>query len=161
MFYVLIAAVALLLYCPVMTLVCILTPWQGFRSATMQRRNKRYNTLHLSTYDRVGYLNRHRSVRFHKSFLATLSKILKHENTPVYFTSHLLRPTHFRSMRGILASEAPLRRWRSCQVKIPKVIRIGIRVQILLQEWRWITVPETGVLVVIRSISSGLSKGRH
>lgn len=161
MFYVLITSVALLLYCPVMALICILTPWQGFRTATMQRRNKRYNTLHLSIYDRVGCLNRHRSIRFHKSFIATLSKILKHENTPVYFMSHLLRPTHFRSMREVLASQAPSRRWRSCQVKIPRVIRIGIRVQILLQEWRWITVPETGVLVVIRPINFRLTKGLH
>lgn len=152
MIYPLIVGLTLLLFCPSMTLLSTLTPWRGFRLAHVRHRRQAYLTLHLSTYDRVGHLSRQRAARFHQSFLGTLTTALRSEQTPVYFTSHLLRPAHLRSMAILLATEAPERRWHCQPVSIPPAVRTGIRIQILLQEWRWITVPKTGVLVVIHPV---------
>lgn len=149
MIFTLIIGLTLVLYCPFMTLLCILTPWQGFRLARVQHRRQTYLTLHLSIYDRVGHLNRRRAARFHRSFLTTLTAALQQEPTPVYFISHLLRPAHLRSMTVMLTTAMPACRWHCLPVRIPQCVRTGITIQILLQEWRWVTVPKTGVLVVI------------
>lgn len=144
-----------LLLCPVFSLLCLLTPWRGFRSGRFIHRYRHYTTMHLSTFDRVGHLNRQQATRFHRSFLLTLDEILNRTDNPVFFTSHLLRPVHLRSMEALLARAVPERRWRKCSVHISRGVRVGIQLQMLLQEWRWITVPDTGVLVVIHR------KGNH
>lgn len=152
MFLILLSAVplTLLLYCPIMTIISAVTPWKGFRTALVRHRKKHYTTLHLSTFDRVGHLNLRRAARFHRSFLATLQLALQRDSTPVYFTSHLMRPAHLKSMTILMSKMGETHRWRCTIVTIPPAIRNGIRLQTFLQEWRWITVPETGVLVLIR-----------
>ncbi|WP_391488868.1 hypothetical protein [Leclercia tamurae] len=140
----------LLLYCPIMTFIGAITPWRGFRTSSVRHRKQRYTTLHLSVYDRVGYLSLRRAARFHRSFLSVLQLALQNKSTPVYFTSHLMRPAHMKSMTALLKPMADSHRWRCTPVTISSVVRNGIRLHILIQEWRWITVPETGVLVVIR-----------
>lgn len=142
--------ISLVLYCPIMTFLCAITPWKGFRTATIRHRKSRYTTLHLSVYDRVGHLSPRRAARFHKSFLTTLQQAVLTGRHPVYFTSHLMRPAHMKSMTSLLSPLADSHRWRYHTVTIPRAIRTGIRLQIFFQEWRRITVPETGVLVVIR-----------
>ncbi|MBC2612917.1 MULTISPECIES: hypothetical protein [Enterobacteriaceae] len=152
MYLIILSAVplTLLLYCPVMTVVSAVTPWTGFRTASVRHRKKHYTTLHLSTFDRVGHLNLHRAARFHRSFLATLQLALQRDSAPVYFTSHLMRPAHMKSMTLLMGKMDDTHRWRWTTVSIPPTVRNGIRLQTLVQEWRWITVPETGVLVLIR-----------
>ena len=152
MYLIILSAVplTLLLYCPVMTIVSAVTPWTGFRTASVSHRKKHYTTLHLSTFDRVGHLNLHRAARFHRSFLATLQLALQRDSAPVYFTSHLMRPAHMKSMTLLMGKMDDTHRWRWITVSIPPAVRNGIRLQTLVQEWRWITVPETGVLVLIR-----------
>ncbi|HEY4436081.1 MAG TPA: hypothetical protein VGN40_07945 [Lelliottia sp.] len=140
----------LLLYCPIMTIVSAVTPWRGFRTASVRHRKTYYTTLHLSVYDRVGHLSLRRAARFHRSFLATLQLALQRNSDPVYFTSHLMRPAHMKSLAVLMSKMSETHRWRCSTVTIPSVVRNGIRLQILVQEWRWITVPETGVLVLIR-----------
>lgn len=140
----------LLLYCPVMTVVSVVTPWKGFRAAPVRHRLQHYTTLHLSNFDRVGHLSPRRAARFHRSFLATLQLALQGNSTPVYFTSHLMRPAHMKSMTVLMGKMDDTHRWRCVTVPIPPGVRNGIRLQTLVQEWRWITVPETGVLVLIR-----------
>lgn len=152
MYLILLSAVplTLLLYCPIMTIVSVMTPWKGFRAASVRHRKKHYTTLHLSTFDRVGHLNLRRGARFHRSFLATLQLVLQRNNAPVYFTSHLMRPAHLKSLATLMSEMRETHRWRSTTVTIPPAVRKGIRLQTLVQEWRWINVPETGVLVLIR-----------
>ncbi|AYY47061.1 hypothetical protein EGX89_00045 (plasmid) [Citrobacter freundii] len=61
-----------------------------------------------------------------------------------------MRPAHMKSMTVLMGKMDDTHRWRCATVSIPAVVRNGIRLQTLIQEWRWITVPETGVLVLIR-----------
>lgn len=143
-------ALFLSLYGPVTTLISILKPWQGFLVRKTRHRNRPYVTLHLSGYDRVGHLNRRRAARLHRDFLSSLRCALLQGNTPVYFTSHLMRPAHMKSMTALLASLPSSHPWRCRAVTLSRAVRTGIWLQMLLQEWRWITVPEKGVLVVIR-----------
>ena len=150
MFFLLSIPLALLLYCPMMTFISAITPWKGFRISTARRRNGRYTTLHLSIYDRVGHLSRRRAARFHHSFINTLQQALQQGDGPVFFTSHLMRPAHMKSMTALLTPLAGTHRWRCVPVTVPRAVRTGIRLQVLLQEWRWMTVPATGALVVIR-----------
>lgn len=152
MYLILFSAVplTLLLYCPIMTIACAVTPWKGFRAASVRHRNKYYTTLHLSTLDRVGHLNIRRAARFHRSFLDTLLLALQRSSAPVYFISHLIRPAHMKSMTVLMGKMDDRHRWRCTTVSIPPIVRNGIRLQMLVQEWRWISVPETGVLVLIR-----------
>ena len=140
----------LVLYCPFMTLVSAVTPWKGFRAGTVHHRKRCYTTLHLSVYDRVGHLRPRRAARFHRSFLTTLQLALRKSSGPVCFTSHLMRPAHRKSLTTLMASMSETHRWRSTRINLPAVVRNGIRLQMLVQEWRWITVPKTGVLVLIR-----------
>ena len=133
-----------------MAIVSAVTPWKGFRAASVRHRKHQYTTLHLSTFDRVGHLNLRRAARFHRSFLATLQLALQRNSTPVYFTSHLMRPAHLKSMTNLMGKMDDTHHWRCTTVSIPPAVRNGIRLQTLVQEWRWITVPETGVLVLIR-----------
>lgn len=149
MIFVCLGTAAILLLCPIFAVLCFLTPWRGFRTGWASHRHRRYATMHLSTFDRVGHLDRQQAMRFHKSFLSTLDEILYRTDSPVFFTSHLLRPVHLRNMELLLAHQASERRWRKCSVRISRGVRVGIQLQMLLQEWRWITVPDTGVLVVI------------
>lgn len=149
MIFVCLGTAAVLLLCPVFALICFLTPWRGFRAGRVTHRHRHYATMHLSTFDRVGRLDRQQATRFHQSFLSTLKEMLHETDNPIFFTSHLLRPVHLRSMKTLLARETPDRRWRKRFVHISRVVRVGIQLQMLLQEWRWIIVPDTGVLVVI------------
>ncbi|MGJ3289493.1 hypothetical protein [Klebsiella sp. PL-2018] len=141
---------SLVLLGPVMFVICLLTPWRGFRLATARRHRRRYITLHLSSFDRVGHLDRVRARLFHDSFLAAMEKALAHRERPVFFVSHLLRPSHRRSLRDMMSSRYPERRWRCRQIPLRRSVRYAIRIQMLLQEWRWITVPDTAWLVVVR-----------
>lgn len=152
MFFVIACSIpmGLLLYGPFMMLISTITPWKGFRTAKVLRHTGCYTTLHLSVYDRVGHLTPRRATRFHLSFLTTLLQAVESGNNPVFFTSHLMRPTHMKSMTNLLKQMEDTHRWRCHTVPIPRAVRNGIRLQILFQEWRRITVPETGVLVVIR-----------
>lgn len=140
----------LFLYCPIMAVFCALTPWQGFKTTTVRRRKKRYTTLHLSGRARIGHLSRRRATRLHRSFITTLQQALQKEATPVYFTSHLLRHTHLKSMTALLTSVEDTHRWRCVPVTVSRGVRTGIQLLTFMQEWRWIRVPDTGVLVVIR-----------
>ncbi|MDV5280091.1 hypothetical protein [Leclercia adecarboxylata] len=81
MYLVLAFPLMLLLYCPIMTFIGALTPWRGFRTASVRHRKKRYTTLHLSVYDRVGYLSLRRAARFHRSFLSVLQLALQNKTT--------------------------------------------------------------------------------
>lgn len=148
--YFFIGTIALILYCPAMGILSALTPWQGFRISSITHRRRRYKTLHLATLDRIGKLNKKRANQFHRSFTKQLGNAVRDNSSPIVFTSHLLRPIHLRSMRIILSTTAAPLRWRCSNVKISRWVRTGIRIQILIQEWRWITVPSTGVMVVIR-----------
>lgn len=136
--------------CPVMTLISSLKPWQGFRLIRKRRRSRPYITLHLSGLDRVGHLNRRRAARLHQNFLSTLKSALLQGDATVYFTSHLMRPAHMKSMTTLLASLPSSHQWRCQTLSVSRAVRTGIRLQILVQEWRWIKVSEKGVLVVIR-----------
>lgn len=140
----------LMLYCPFMAFLAVITPWKGFRTSSVRHRRRRYTTLHLSIYDRVGHLTPRRAARFHRSFLTTLQKALRKSDYPVYFTSHLMRPAHMKSLRTLMASMDDTHRWRCIPVTLSPGVRKGIRLQMRVQEWRRITVPETGVLVLIR-----------
>lgn len=150
MIYILIVSLSFLLYCPVMTLFSAITPWQGFRLAKVRHRQRRYTTLHLAAFDQVGHLDKRRATRFHDSFISTLKNAIESRGMPVYFTSHLLRPAHMRSMKKLLTSEPPIYHWRCHPIRISRFVRKGIWFQMLLQEWRWVNVPETGYIVVIR-----------
>lgn len=138
------------LFGPLMAIAAAVTPWKGFRTSSVRHRKRRYTTLHLSIYDRVGHLTPRRAARFHRSFLTTLQLAIRKNSGPVYFTSHLMRPAHMKSLKTLMASMEDTHRWRCIAVTLTPVVRNGIRLQILVQEWRWITVPETGVLVLIR-----------
>lgn len=140
----------LLLHRLVWMLMFAATPWRGFKTGTKPHRMQRYTTLHLSGYDRVGHLNLRQAARFHQSFLTVLQQALQTRSSPLYFRSHLMRPAHRKSLTKLMASMAGTHRWRSTPVTLSAFERHGIRVQIFLSEWRWITVPETGVLVLIR-----------
>lgn len=141
----------LIFFRPVMGLASLLTPWRGFILSTVRRHNGRYTTLHLSIYDYIGHLSPRRGRRFHKSFLDTLQRAIQEGGQPVYFASHLMRPAHMKSMTALLKPMANTHCWRQREITIPRHIRWGIRLQMLIQEWRWIPEPETGVLVVIRT----------
>lgn len=147
--YLCVGVITLFLYCPAMFILSAITPWKGFRITSVKHRGQRYKTLHLATLDRIGKLGRHQANKFHRSFITQLRKAIREDSVPVYFTSHLLRPAHVRSMKMTL-SAVSTHRWHCRRVRIAPGIRIGIRIQILVQEWRWITVPSTGVLVVIK-----------
>lgn len=145
----------LFLYCPIMAIVCALTPWKGFKTATSRRRRQRYTTLHLSARARIGHLSRRRATRLHRSFLTTLHRALQNDTTPVYFTSHLMRPAHRKSMTALLTSLKGTHRWRCIPVPVSRRVRTGITLLTFMQEWRRINVPDTGVLVVIRPVRKG------
>ncbi|QXB24125.1 hypothetical protein [Lelliottia amnigena] len=153
--------VALILFGPLMWFISAVTPWKGFCIATVRRHTGRYTTLHLSVYDRVGHLSPRRAARFHRSFLTTLLRAVETGKRPVFFTSHLMRPAHMKSMTALLQPMTDTHRWRRRAVTIPRYVRNGIRLQILIQEWRWITVPETGALVVIRPRKGGVNNTSH
>lgn len=149
MAFIIVGTIALILYCPTMAILCAITPWKGFRISSIRHRGRRYKTLHLAALDRVGAMNRHQATKFHRSFITQLTKAIRDDSDPVFFTSHLLRPAHVRSMKMTL-SATPTHHLHCRKVRIPPGIRTGIRIQILIQEWRWITVPPTGALVVIK-----------
>lgn len=138
------------LLCPVMLCICWLTPWRGFRLATVRRRGQRYITLHLSTFDRIGHLTRDRAARFHLSFLVTLTRALDRPVHPVFFVSHLLRPAHRRSLQKLMSARYPGRRWRCRKIPLRRSVRRAIQAQALLQEWRVISVPDTAWVVMFR-----------
>ncbi|HGB0710384.1 TPA: hypothetical protein ACIT4J_003767 [Salmonella enterica subsp. enterica serovar Typhimurium] len=149
MFLIVILAVSVLLMGPVMYLLSCITPRKGFIVAQVTHRKKHWLTLHLAPLDRVGHLDRRQACCFHQRFLLRLAEALHTDTLPVFFKSHLIRPVHMRTMNNLLHTRFRNARCFCIRVPVHPVARAGIRFQVLVQEWRWITVPETAILVVI------------
>lgn len=130
---------------------------RGFYTVGTTHKGKRWRTMHLTSYDPVGRFNRIRAAHFHQCFLVALEKALRGFREPLYFRSHLMRPVHLRSMEECLAA-FPERRWRKKRVSISQAENWGIRLQTLLNEWRWITPQDKGYLIVIGPPRTGGKK---
>lgn len=149
LFLIVILAASALLMGPVMYLLSCLAPRKGFIISRVTHRKKHWLTLHLAPLDRVGHLDRRQAYGFHQRFLQRLAEALHTDTLPVFFKSHLMRPVHMRTMHNLLNTRFRNARCFCIRVPLHPAARAGIRFQVLVQEWRWITVPETGILVVI------------
>ncbi|EBT5359770.1 hypothetical protein CLK33_18030 [Salmonella enterica] len=149
MFLIVILAASVLLMGPVMYLLSCLAPRKGFIVSQVTHRKKHWLTLHLAPLDRVGRLDRRQAYCFHQRFLERLAETLHTDTLPVFFKSHLMRPVHMRTMHNLLYTRFRNARCFCIRVPLHPAVQAGIRFQVLIQEWRWITVPETGILVVI------------
>ncbi|EAQ9805011.1 hypothetical protein DAL45_13100 [Salmonella enterica subsp. enterica serovar Enteritidis] len=161
MFLIVILAASVLLMGPVMYLLSCLAPRKGFIVSQVTHRKKHWLTLHLAPFDRVGHLDRRQAYCFHQRFLERLAEALHTDTLPVFFKSHLMRPVHMRTMHNLLHTRFRNARCFCIRVPLPPAVRAGIRFQVLVQEWRWITVPETGILVVIYPESRKRVKVTH
>ncbi|EAO6531852.1 hypothetical protein MU985_005289 [Salmonella enterica] len=146
MIFVLFLLLALLLYCPCYTLQSVIGRQKGFSVFTFRHRGRRWRVIHLSVRERVGRMNRRRVRFYHQAFVRALNEALQ-TGEPVVFRSHLMRPAQIRLACQILVPTC--RRHHIVTVNIPLYERRLMTLLILLQEWRFIRVPEQGVIVVI------------
>lgn len=112
----------------------------------LRHRGQRWRVIHLAVRERVGRMTRRRVRFYHDAFLRGLGEALQ-SGEPVLFRSHLMRPVQVR-----LACQALVytrRRYRIVTVNISQYERRLMTLQMLLQEWRFIRIPEQGVMVVV------------
>lgn len=147
--YAVFVVVCLVLYCPCFTLLSLVTPWKGFTVFSMTHRGRQYWAVHLALLDRVGTMNRQRTRRYHQAFVQTLENALARPVRPVFFRSHLMRPAQVALACQVLSHRAGYR-CRIVSVTLPRWERFAMVAQMLLQEWRVISLPsEQAVMVVI------------
>lgn len=137
---------ALILYCPCFTLQSVIGRQKGFEVFTLRHRGRRWRVIHLAVRERVGRMTRCRVRFYHDTFLRALGEALQ-SGEPVLFRSHLMRPAQVRLACRPLMDTG--RRYRVVVVNIPRYERQMMALQMLLQEWRFIRVPEQGVMVVV------------
>ncbi|EBW6364045.1 hypothetical protein DPU24_25280 [Salmonella enterica subsp. enterica serovar Oranienburg] len=148
MIFFLFLVLALLLYCPCFTLLSVSGRPKGFSVFTLLHRSRRWRVIHLAIRERVGRMNRRRVRFYHDAFLRALSEALQ-SGEPVLFRSHLMRPAQVR-----LACQALMhtdRRYRIATVRMSGYERRLMTLLMLLQEWRFVRMPERGVMVVVSS----------
>lgn len=145
--------VCLAFYCPVFTLLAWVTPWKGFAVFNVKHRRRQYRAVHLALLDRVGNINRRRTLRYHRAFVCALECALSMSpSRPVFFRSHLMRPAQVKLAYRSLSGRSDYR-YRLVSVKLPQWERVAMVVQMLLQEWRLIPFPSgQAVMVVIRPV---------
>lgn len=146
MIFILFLLLALVLYCPCYTLQSVIGRQKGFSVFTLRHRGHRWRVIHLAVRERVGRMNRHRVKFYHHAFLRALNEALQ-TGEPVVFRSHLMRPAQVRLACQTLV--ATRRRHRIAVVNIPLYERRLMTLLLMLQEWRFIRVPERGVMVVV------------
>ncbi|EAA8668224.1 hypothetical protein [Salmonella enterica] len=146
MIFVLFLLLALLLYCPCFTLLASFGRQKGFDVFTLRHRGRRWRVVHLAVRERVGRMTRCRVRFYHHAFVRALNEALQ-TGEPVVFRSHLMRPAQISLACQTLAPTR--RRHHIVTVAIPSYERRLMTLLILLQEWRFIRVPEQGVMVVI------------
>ncbi|EHF6859513.1 hypothetical protein J1L44_004506 [Salmonella enterica subsp. enterica serovar Panama] len=146
MIFVLFLLLALLLYCPCFTLLASFGRQKGFDVFTLRHRGRRWRVVHLAVRERVGRMTRCRVRFYHHAFVRALNEALQ-SGEPVVFRSHLMRPAQVRLACQILVPVR--RRHHIVTVAIPYYERRLMMLLMLLQEWRFIRVPERGVMVVV------------
>lgn len=146
MIFFLFLILALLLYCPCFTLQSVFGRKQGFDLFTLRHRGRRWRVIHLAVRERVGRMTRRRVRFYHDAFLRALGEVLQ-SGEPVLFRSHLMRPAQVALACQTLISCD--RRYHVARVSIPPYERRLMTLQMLLQEWRFIRIPEQGVMVVV------------
>ncbi len=142
----LLVAFAIAVYCPVHRMICLFT-LRGFRVFGMRRRGKSYWFIHLATFSRVGTLNKSKLDYFNSTFVSALESAVQRGDRRIVFRSHLVRPGAIRLAAGTLTRHHC--RYRVVPVEISRTERIGISLQMLLQEWRRVTVSKQGMMFVI------------
>ncbi len=146
MIFFLFLVLALILYCPCFMLQSVIGRQKGFDVFTFRHRGRRWRVIHLAVRERVGRMTRCRVRFYHDAFLRALGEALR-TGEPVLFRSHLMR-----SAQVALACQTLIscdRRYHVTRVNIPPYERRLMALQILLQEWRFVRVPEQGVMVVV------------
>lgn len=146
MIFFLFLILALLLYCPCFTLQSVFGRKQGFEVFTLRHRGRRWRVIHLAVRERVGRMTRRRVRFYHNAFLRALGEALQ-SGEPVLFRSHLMRPAQVALACRTLISCG--RRYHVARVNIPPYERRLMTLLMLLQEWRFVRVPEQGVMVVV------------
>ncbi|HFW3088910.1 TPA: hypothetical protein ACIBE3_002455 [Salmonella enterica subsp. enterica serovar Reading] len=146
MIFFLFLVLALLLYCPCFTLLSVAGRQKGFTVFTLHHRGRCWRVIHLAVRERVGRMNRYRVRFYHDAFLRALSEVLQ-SGKPVLFRSHLLRPAQVRLACQVLQYTG--RRYRIVTVEISSYERRLMTLLMLLQEWRFVRMPERGVMVVV------------
>lgn len=137
---------ALILYCPCFTLQSVFGRKKGFEVFTLRHRGGRWRVIHLAVRERVGRMTRCRVRFYHDAFLRALGEALR-SGEPVLFRSHLMRPAQVAlACQPLISCD---RRYHVTRVNIPPHERRLMTMQMLLQEWRFIRVPEQGVMVVV------------
>ncbi|EFS2651748.1 hypothetical protein HX362_004670 [Salmonella enterica] len=157
MIFLLFLVLALLFWCPCFTLQSVIGRQKGFDVFTFRHRGRRWRVIHLAVRERVGRMNRSRVRFYHAAFLRALGEALQSEG-PIFFRSHLMRPAQVA-----LACQSLMytgRRYRIVVVAIPRYERWLMTLLMLLQEWRFVRVPEQGVMVVVtQQQNKPLSRG--
>lgn len=146
MIFFLFLVLALILYCPCFTLLSVSGRQKGFTVFTLRHRGRRWRVIHLAVRERVGRMTRRRVRFYHDAFFRALGEALQ-SGEPVLFRSHLMRPAQVALARQVLMYTG--RRYRIVAVDIPPYERRLMTLLMLLQEWRFIRVPEQGVMVVV------------
>lgn len=146
MIFFLFLILALILYCPCFMLQSVFVRKKGFEVFTFRHRGRRWRVIHLAVRERVGRMTCRRVRLYHDAFLRALGEALQ-SGEPVLFRSHLMRPAQIRLACQILTSSC--RRHHIVTVVIPSYERRVMTLLMLLQEWRFIRVPEQGVMVVV------------
>lgn len=146
MIFFLFLILALILYCPCFTLQSVIGCQKGFEVFTLRHRGRCWRVIHLAVRERVGRMTRRRVRFYHDTFLRALGEALR-SGEPVLFRSHLMRPAQVRLACRPLMDTG--RRYHVTRVNIPPYERRLMTLQMLLQEWRFIRVPEQGVMVVV------------
>ncbi|AIK12795.1 hypothetical protein PEC301296_21090 [Pectobacterium carotovorum subsp. carotovorum] len=147
MIFVFLFVVFIVLYCPIYFFICLLVPFKGFSVSYMKHRRRRYAVVHVSLFSRIGHLNKNQLKKFNTAFVSTLDAALQNKRESVIFRSHLMRTSQVQLAENVLSKCG--RRYRVSTVALSRVERVGIICQTFLQEWRLVTIPHRGVMIVV------------
>lgn len=139
--------VSIALYCPIYFSLCLLVPFKGFSVSYMTHRKRRYAVIHISLFSKIGRLNKNKLKKFNTAFVSTLDTALQSKRESVIFRSHLMRASQVRLAESVLSRRN--RRYRVSIVVLSRMERVGIICQTFLQEWRLVTIPHQGVMIVV------------
>lgn len=135
------------LYCPIYFFICLLVPFKGFSVSYMKHRERNYAVIHISLFSRIGRLNKNQLKKFNTAFVSTLDTALQNKRESVVFRSHLMRASQVQLAENVLSGCG--RRYRVSNVVLSRLERVGIICQTFLQEWRLVTIPHRGVMIVV------------
>ncbi len=103
--------------------------------------------IHLALFSKVGRLSKAQTRRFNAEFVSVLEKALGQHDCAVVLRSHLFRKPQIALAEGCLSKYD--RKYRVVRVELSRFERVGIMLQMLMQEWRLVSVPNKGIMIVV------------